>query len=364
MTSPNRVRQKVAIVLPSFSGGGAERVMLKVAGGLAPDRFAVTLVVLDGTGELQADVPHGVDCAILGTPRLRHAVGRLTEKLKTIEPDVVVSTMGYLNLAILALVRPRLPGATRFIVREANIPQATTRQFPIPAIGALAYRLFYRRADRVVCNAQTVAAALRQVGVPDRLITQIDNPIDVDWLRNTVGTVERTGPGRRFIAIGRLTGQKGFDRLIDWFAQLPKDCRLTILGDGPDRAALERQRHEAGLDDRIALPGFSDQPWAELCRADAFVMPSRWEGMPNAALEAMALGTPVIATATSGGLPELSDEVPPPFLTIAEDAASFIAAMRAVEHVPGPLRPSTLPVRFTQTTVLARYADVIAGAAA
>jgi len=354
-------RQKVAIVIPSLAGGGAERVMLQVAGGLDSSRFDVTLIALNGKGDLSGALPSSLHFVDLGTARLRHAIGLLTDTLRGLGPDVVVSTMGYLNLAILAFVRPRLSPACRYVVREANMPEATISQFPLRLMGRLGYRLFYPKADRVVCNAQTVAAALRNLGVPAGIIAQIDNPIDVDFLRGTAEDIHRSESGRHFIAVGRLTRQKGFDRLIDWFQELPADCRLTILGDGPDRADLEHRRHTNGLDDRVSMPGFCLAPWREVAQADAFLMPSRWEGMPNAALEALALGVPVIAMRDAGGLGELSNAVPAGHLTIAKDGPAFIQAMQDTVKLAGGLRPAALPDRFRKDKVLDAYAEIIAG---
>jgi glycosyltransferase involved in cell wall biosynthesis len=356
-----RAPMKVTFVLPSFSGGGAERVMLQVAAGLPPSRFETSLLVLDGTGALRDLVPPSLPWTDLKTSRLRHAVGRLRAEIHRVKPDTVVSTMGYLNLAILAFIRPGMGKACRFVTREANMPEATIRRFPSHLLGALAYRYLYPGAACVICNSQAVSAALQQLGVPSNKIAKIDNPIDVEEIRRAAGPISRDGTGRRFVAVGRLTHQKGFDRLIDWFKELPMDCRLTILGDGPDRAKLERQRDTAGLNDRLFMPGFSQMPWRDVALADAFVMPSRWEGMPNAALEALALGVPVIATTDAGGLAELADDVPNGRLTVVKDSAAFIHAMRETVKLEGGLPPSALPERFLKDHVLADYAAAIEG---
>jgi len=361
------MKTKVAFVLPSLAGGGAERVMLHLAGALDRGRFDPVLVLLNGEGELASAVPDDIPCITLGTDRLRHALSALTAALRDIRPDTVISTMGYLNLAILAFVKPRLPGGIRYLVREANMPEATLAAFPFGplgrALGRFAYRLLYRRADRVICNSRTVADRLKLLGIDETRIALLDNPVDVAGLRGRVDFQEPRPPGRHFIAAGRMTHQKGFDLLIPWFASLAADCRLTILGDGPMRGALERLRTEHGLTDRIDMPGFDTAPWRAIAQADAFLMPSRWEGMPNAALEALALGTPVIAARTAGGLPELSADVPAGSLFIVDGEQDFIAAMQSVPKRPERdwQRPSALPARFEEAEVVRRYARLIAG---
>jgi glycosyltransferase involved in cell wall biosynthesis len=358
MTVPLRV----ALILPSFAGGGAERVMLHVAACLDRSQFAPALIVLDAQGPLAATVPEDVPVTDLGTPRLRQALPALHRTLRQARPDAVLSTMGYLNLAVLAVARSAAGPHCRVLVREANRVSATLEAFPLRALGRLAYRLLYRRADAVLCNAGAVAAELAGLGVPPARIHLVDNPVDSEALRRCAGDVAQT-PGR-FVASGRLTRQKGFDRLIAWFAQMPETAQLTIFGDGPDRAALQAQIDASGLTGQVVLPGYVAAPWRDIAGADAFLMSSRWEGMPNAALEALALGTPVIACREAGGLVELCQAVPAGRLTIAEDRESFIAAMGAALRTgPGVsgLRASALPPRFGKETVVARYAALIAG---
>ena len=362
-----KMKTRIALILPSFAGGGAERVILHLAHALDRDRFDPVLVVLNGEGELASSVPADIPLMNLGTTRLRHALSALTAALRDIRPDAVLSTMGYLNLAILGFVKPRLPGGIRYLVREANMPDATLATFPFGTfgreLGRLAYRLFYRRADWVICNAQSVADKLVPLGVDAARIALVDNPVDVAGLRERVDFGQPRPPGRHFIAVGRMTHQKGFDLLIPWFAKLPEESRLTILGDGPLRGALEALRAEQGMRDRIDMPGFDPSPWHRIAQADAFLMPSRWEGMPNAALESLALGTPVIAARTAGGLPSLSATISKDSLIIADGEQGFVAAMQSIPTRPKRNweRPSALPARFGHAEVIDRYAQLITG---
>jgi glycosyltransferase involved in cell wall biosynthesis len=309
----------------------------------------VEIVALEGRGPLADLVPPGIPVHDLARPRLRQALPRLIAALRRSRPDAVVPTLGYVNLAVLAL-RPLLPAGTRIFPREANLPSKSTDAMAVPSLGRAAYRLLYPRADGVLCNAAVVAEALaRECGIAPARIHLIDNPVDVAALRASALPPHRaTGTGARFVAAGRLTRQKGFDRLIDLWPTLTPEAHLTILGDGPERIALEARAEERGVAARISLAGFQIRPWPFYAGADAFLLPSRWEGMPNAALEALACGTPVIATPESGGIGEVAAAASPGAVTVAAWGEAFAAALAAVRPQCGETpRENLLPDRFT-----------------
>lgn len=313
------------------------------------------IVALDGHGPLADSVPAGVVVHDLGRTRLRQALPPLIAALRRLRPHAIVPTLGYVNLALLA-ARPFLPAGSRIFPREANLPSVSIAALPSPSLGRFAYRRLYPRADGVLCNASVVARALAQeCGVDPERIHLIDNPVDVARIRSAASPVIRVeGVGTRFVAAGRLTPQKGFDRLIELFATLPSDSHLTILGEGPARAVLEAQVRERTLAGRVFFAGFQKQPWSFYAGADVFLLPSRWEGMPNAALEALACGTPVIATPEAGGIGEVAAAAAPGSVAVAAWGEDFAAALRAVRPRPTKTpRPNLLPDRFT----LARAAE-------
>ena len=190
-------------------------------------------------------------------------------------------------------------------------------------------------------------------------VVVLPNPVDSARLR-ALSFRRELGPGRRFVAAGRLTRQKGFDRLIDVFSSSSTCDRLCIFGDGPDRAALEDRARACGAAGRIRFAGFQPTPWPSFAGADAMLVPSRWEGLPNVALEALACGTPVIATPESGGIAEVAAAAPPGAVTVAAWGDAFRDALAKV--VPSPVdevRPSLLPEHYERDRVIERFKALV-----
>lgn len=345
---------RVAFVLPYFDGGGSQRVALNLLRGLPRERFLPELLMFDARGPLRRLAPADVPVRDLGGARLRAVLPRLLWALRERRPDVVFSTFGYVNLALLVL-RPLLRVRPRLVIREGNTPSESLPRLAFGSAMAAGYRLLYRRADCVICQSRLIADELRQrYGVPEERLVRLANPVEADEIRRlATPAVRHPGPGARFVASGRLTRQKGFDRLLEMFAALPPPAHLTILGEGADEAALRAQARRLGVAERTLFAGFAADPWARYAGADAFLLPSRWEGMPNAALEALACGAPVIATPEAGGVPEVAEEAAPGAVTLAAAGADFISAMAAVRPGgDGGLRPSLLPARFEAARVL------------
>lgn len=354
----------ILFVLPSFAGGGAERVTLTLMNKLDTTFFSSALVVLDGQGPLADMLPMHAPMTDLKTPRLRSALFPLMTVIRDTNPDVVFSTLGYVNIALLA-ARPFLPRRTRFVVREANMPSLSLPHTSHPLIFNAAYRFLYRRADSVICTSMAMREEMESIFcVPASRLTVLPNPVDEGTLRNAATPTQRHGgdDGLRLVAAGRLTKQKGFERLVHMIAAHNQNIKLTILGEGPGRASLVALIHELGLNERVRLMGFCKNPWAYYAGADAFIMTSIWEGLPNAVLEALACGTPVIATPESGGIAEIAAAAPDGAVTVVEAGVSMMKALQKIEPKPPDdviPRPSLLPLQYRSEAVGAAFSKLL-----
>jgi len=333
--------------------------MLGLLAGLDRAQFSPLLIVLTGDGPLADLLPGDVPLTDLARPRLRSAAPALVWALRRARPHAVVSTLGYVNLALLAS-RRFLPRGTRIIVREANMPSLSLPGGP--RLMRRLYRRYYPRADAVICTSTMMVEEMaRDIGVPRARLHLLPNPIDTSAIRAQAEILSTHDGGPvRFVAAGRLTHQKGFDRLIELFAALPGDSRLTILGDGSGLPALQAACEKFRLGARVSLPGFEANPWLHYARADAFLLPSRWEGMPNAALEALACGTPVIATPESGAIAAIAAAASPGAVTLAPWGERFAVAMAGIEvGAIKQSRPSLLPPGHEPAAVIQRFEKIL-----
>lgn len=342
----DRTRIRVVFVLPSFAGGGAERVMITFANALPRGRFQVALVVLNGEGPLSDLVAHHVRLHVIGVPRISRALPKLLRLLRRLRADAVMASAPHVNLPLL-VSRWLLPRGTRVAVREANLPSLSLPLARFRWVFAAGYRWLYPRAGVVFATSRRMREELIELGSDASQVQVLPNPVDVERIRAFADPPTRVpGEGRRFVAVGRLVHQKGFDLLLSAFAQLPDEDHLTILGEGPERARLVAQARSLGIENRISLPGFTVNPWKWMAGADALVMPSRREGLSNAALEALACGTPVLATPESGGNSEVIGNNQDNAILIAP-LARFALAMNGVQLLGySESRQTLLPARY------------------
>ena len=360
----------VALVLPSFGSGGAERVILNLAGAFEALGARVRLIVLDPDGPLRGSVADGVEVVDLHVPRVRRAARRLIAELRKRPADLLIGSQTHLNL-LLALIRPGLPQRTGLLLREPNL-------LPADARDARQDRLvgwLLGRADLVVASSEAMRDHLVTTVASRSQVRVLPNPVDVQSLRSAARDGSPLGHDDGLVSVGRLTDQKGYEDLLDALSRVPGDRRLTVLGGGPLRPSLEDRVHRLGLSDRVRFVGRVDEPetlTATVARAALLVHPAHYDGMPNAVLEALALGTPVLATTDLDVLRGLAEEVGPAALRLVPRAALAEAIEDSASATPtrgsGDLRPSLLPERFDMNGVvhalLDAYEDVRASSGA
>ena len=209
----------------------------------------------------------------------------------------------------------------------------------------LPMRWFYPHIDGVVAVSSGVAEDTHQLtGLSRDRITVIRNPvIDADMFRKSLLPVGHPwfdeGELPVILGAGRLTRQKDFDTLIRSFAQVleNRECRLVILGEGPDLEPLQQLIMELDLQSHVLLAGHVQNPYAYMSRSRLFVLSSRWEGSGNVLTEAMALGVPVVSTDCPSGPAEMLEEGRHgPLIPVGDPAALASAIIRTLDSPANP----------------------------
>jgi glycosyltransferase involved in cell wall biosynthesis len=329
------------LLIPHLGGGGAERVMALLARGLSEEKYELHLGLITQaqTGET---LPASIHVHALGARRVRAGAIRLLRLVRSLKPDLILSGMAHLNFFVL-LLRPFFPRGTRVLVRQNGTISTTLAFGGVPWYTGVLYRMLYRRADGVICQTQSMARDMaRELGIPEKLLTVLPNPVDVEEIRSSIGLnpARKISPGPCLLSVGRLSAEKSHDLLLKAMVSVRREfpeASLLIAGAGPEEATLKVVCHALGLDEAVRFAGYIDRPWTLFSAATLFVLPSRHEGLPNALLEAAAAGLPIVALPASGGVAELLRDQPgvwlAPEITADALAASLLTALRA-------LRPS------------------------
>jgi len=292
---------RILIVSTELGMGGAERCATHIACGLNRQHFRTQVVSLAPAPEPPRDgllkrMQHEkIPVSFFDCTRSWHvlsAVRKFRKFVDSWQPDVVLSFLWHANLV------------SAWGLRGSNIP--SVQSLRVIEQGHMRRRLqgwAGHRAAKVICVSRGVESFARtELGLPEDRLQVIPNGIAAEMVAKKIAEPAIDRP-QRILSVGRLVEQKGFDRLIHWFAKVAqenKNCELVVVGDGPERPRLARQIKRLGLADRIQFPGWQAdlKPWWE--SADLYVLSSRWEGMPNTLIEAMAYGLPVLATDVEG----------------------------------------------------------------
>ncbi len=356
---------RLAIYLPSFGDGGVERMLVNLAAGLARRDLQVDFVTRSRAAPYLDRLPDRVNLVELGAGGTFAVLPPTIRYLRAARPDFVLC--GKDRAARNVLRARRLSGVDFQLVMRpgTTVSERLARRGPYKRWRA--YRLIrgvYRQAVAVVGNSAGVVDDIAAIaGLPAQRMHLIRNPVVTpDLAAQAAEPFEHPwfvpGAPPVIVGVGGLRRQKGFDSLVRAFAQVhaQRPCRLMILGDGHLRESLLQLADELGVADDLALPGFDPRPYRIVARAALFVLASRWEGSPNALTEALALGTPVVATDCPSGPREIlaGGEVAP--LVAVDDVDAMGAAIRRTLDDPGDrARRIAAVAEYTVETCAARY---------
>jgi len=332
MAEPARANARIAILLPDLRPGGAERLHLHLAEAWIERGLQVEFVLRRARGDLLARLPPGATVHDLQADRVRSSLWPLVRYLRAARPDVLLAAMW--PLTVVAPIAARLAGfAGRVAVSEhsplarAYAGRGRMHRILLRASTWLGYRL----ADVRIGVSGGVADDMARLSAMARAaIAVVHNPA-------ASGNVPENAPrpqllagrnGLLLLSVGTLKQVKRHDLLIRAFASADiPDSTLCILGEGPERPALEALVRECGMQDRVLLPGYQPDPAPWYAHADLFVLSSDYEGFGNVLVEAMEHGVPVVSTDCPAGPREILAEGRYGTLVATGDVEALATAM-------------------------------------
>jgi glycosyltransferase involved in cell wall biosynthesis len=327
--------RNLALVITELNPGGAERALTQLALRIDRTKFQPFVFSLQGRpAEEQDELVRQLKEAEIPVEFLNArskwefpaAVLQLKRRLRALQMELVQSFLFHAN--VVAATAGRLAGVkvvAGIRVADPNPQRQRVERWLAPVI------------ERYVCVSQSVADFSAEVAkLPPEKLVVIPNGVDVARFRDAapadLATLGLPAGRRWLIAVGRLHEQKGYDWLLPLlppvFAAHP-EYDLLIVGSGPQREALFQQARELHIAPRVHFAGWQPNVPELLKAADVLLLPSRYEGMPNVILEAMATSLPVVATRVEGTF-ELLGPLATHQLTPPGDAAAFRTSLLAM----------------------------------
>jgi len=366
-----RHKRTVALYIPALNLGGAQRVTVDIANGLADRGYDVHLLLSYRRGELLADVDNNVQIVELHTPHVP-GLGVLAsfpsfvEYLRSERPDVLFSQMTYANVVAILASKISRTGVTIVATEHDSFAAEARTKDRFVSFGA---RAVYWLADRVVGVSRGVAeTVVEETFIDESDVAVLRNPIPIEevYERSTEFTNSEYLEDDEYetiLTVGRLSDQKDQATLVRAFARLHEHrprTRLVIVGTGERESELRSLVERLGLTDAVSFAGFVDNVYAYMGSASVFVLSSRHEGLPTVLIEAMACGCPVVATDCPSGPREiLQDGEYGPLVPVGDESSLAEAILEALDS---PVSDELLRERasdFSTESALEEYVEFI-----
>jgi glycosyltransferase involved in cell wall biosynthesis len=340
MHAGEKILKKVFFVIPTLAGGGAERVMVHLLNNIDKRKFDPYLVLFQRKGAFLKELPDDTNICILSNKDYALGFKQFFEIISLIslinknKPAVIVSFMWYTNvISLLAKMLCKIE--CKVIVAERTTLSFTNEGRIVGWIRRWTIRYFYPVSHYYIAQTKQMRQELiEKAHLQSEKIKIIHNPIDIHEIKKmSKKQIDMAGFNPELsliLSVGRLTIEKGYNNLIRAFSHVNKknDAYLMILGEGEERHRLERLVKKLGVKENVFLPGFEKNPYKYLAHSTMFVLPSLYEGFPNALLESLSLGVPSIATRCQNGPSEIITDGVDGILVPPTDESALVDALK------------------------------------
>jgi len=308
---------KITFFVPRF-----ERLLVYLLKNIDLEKFEVSLLLGNRKGMFIDEIPEDIKVISLNVSHIRHSIIGLIKYFKKEKPDIFISFLSHANLV--SIISKILSGAkTKIVISErstfSKLSEQSAGNIYDKLIGQFIFfflvKIFYPRADRIICVSKAAAEDLSDVIGKNKKIVFIYNGFDfkkiIELSKEKIDYPEFYSDNLPIIcAVGRLVKAKDYPTLLNAFSILFKKVKsqLIIVGDGEDMDKLKAIAQRLDVSKSVYFAGFQKNPYKYMAKADVFVLSSITEGLPNVIVEAMACGTPVVSTDCKSGPNEIIED--------------------------------------------------------
>jgi len=285
-------KKKVLIILPAYVVGGAEKVIWSYFKNFKNSKISLKLLVVNSKNSY--DDFKNKNIINLDYSKFIYAIPKILSILRKEDINVIISTFPNIS-AILLLLKYLNFIKVKIIVRQPNIIEKSLNGSYKLYILKIIYKFFIKFTDAAIVTSEFMRNEILKYHLNSEKVFLIRNPISIEETRKDINPIRLSKNNLTLIFVGRLVYQKGIDRILHLLA-INKNIELIIVGEGNFKIELIKKVKHLNIEDKVKFLGKILKPYGLVAGADYFILPSRWEGLPNCVLESLALGTPVLST--------------------------------------------------------------------